>query len=136
MTNTVLAPFKSIVNQFSYVNTEAARIFHGRGHCYEGLNFINVDWFAPVVWLVVYGQPEEQLLDDIKGFLTKFAQEQNEIACVYFQQRGQGKSEQTLLYGTMPEQVFAHEDGAKFELELAHNQNIGYLNLHIGRQAA
>ena len=34
-------------------DSDARRLFHGRGHCYEGLAYINVDWFAPVLLITL-----------------------------------------------------------------------------------
>ena len=30
---------------------DARRLFHGRGQCFPGLGFINVDWYRPVLLL-------------------------------------------------------------------------------------
>ena len=30
---------------------DATRLFHGRGHCYPGLEFVNIDWFKPLAIL-------------------------------------------------------------------------------------
>ncbi|GAA6170505.1 class I SAM-dependent methyltransferase [Colwellia sp. KU-HH00111] len=41
-----------------YINatdfTHCQRLFHGRGHAYENLAHVNVDWFAPVVLITLY----------------------------------------------------------------------------------
>ncbi|MBT8145208.1 MAG: class I SAM-dependent methyltransferase, partial [Gammaproteobacteria bacterium] len=38
---------------------EARRIFHGRGHCFPGLEHLNVDWYPPVLLLAFHDAPEQ-----------------------------------------------------------------------------
>ena len=111
---------------FDFSVKEASRVFHGRGQCYEGLGFINVDWFHPVVWIVVYGEQESQLIEGVKRLFTHIAEQQDHIQAVCFQQRLRGQSKQELWYGSIPDQVYAHELGVNYELELSANQNIGF----------
>ena len=41
---------------------QCQRLFHGRGHFYPELDFVNVDWFSPVVLIVLYRECEESQL--------------------------------------------------------------------------
>lgn len=107
-------------------NDDSCRLFHGRGHCYEGLQFINIDWFTPVIWVVIYGEPDEDLCQGIQQQLVEFAQAQEAVEAVLWQQRQKGKAEQTLLYGQVPENCVATENGQQFLLNLTANQNIGF----------
>ena len=40
----------------------AVRLFHGRGRCYEGLEWINIDWYPPLVLITLYDAAGEPLL--------------------------------------------------------------------------
>lgn len=102
------------------------RLFHGRGHCYEGLHFINIDWFNPVVWVVIYGEQEESVVAEIGQRLANWAEGVDAVKAVMIQQRLRGRAVQNVCYGEMPETVFAQENGMRFQLNLTDNQNIGF----------
>lgn len=121
-----LLALREHLDGFDYNNEEAGRIFHGRGHCYENLDFINVDWFSPVIWAVIYGEVEELILSAIKQAFLERAEANSLIQAVCFQQRIRGRSEQQVCYGKLPEQLIAHELGAKYPVDLSSNQNIGF----------
>jgi 23S rRNA (cytosine1962-C5)-methyltransferase len=122
-------------SSFDDLPGEAARLFHGRGHCYEGLSAVNVDWFEPVVWVVVYGEVEPDFLDGLQRMLIELAQRNERVVCVSLQQRNKGKASQWVIYGDMPATCRAQEGGASFELNFSANQNIGFfLDARPGRQ--
>lgn len=105
---------------------DARRLFHGRGNCYQGLQFINIDWFAPVIWAVVYGELEAELLADVEQCLIAFAKNQPEVEAVCLQQRIKGRAAQKILLGQLPEKPVAKEGENRFYLNFTDNQNIGY----------
>ena len=122
-------------NLFESLPADAARLFHGRGHCYEGLAFLNIDWFDPVVWVVIYGDVEEALYQEICEQLVTDAKAQPRVTCISVQRRVRGKASQEVVYGEMPERCEALEDGARYELSFGLNQNIGFfLDARPGRQ--
>lgn len=114
------------LNQYSVLPEDHRRLFHGRGHMYAQLEFVNIDWFAPVVWVVVYGEQEERVLTALSTLLADWAQTQAQVRCVMMQQRVRGRAQQTLCYGQMPQQCVAKEHQWQFHLNLAENQNIGF----------
>ncbi|KZX57116.1 hypothetical protein A3709_04975 [Halioglobus sp. HI00S01] len=69
---------------------DVARLFHGRGLCYEGLSFLNVDWFEPVVGAVVYGDVDDDLVASIAAALAAFGEHESRVQCVSLQRRGRG----------------------------------------------
>jgi 23S rRNA (cytosine1962-C5)-methyltransferase len=105
---------------------DATRLFHGRGHCYEGLDFINIDWFSPLLWVVLYGDVADDTLQQLNAGLQTFAQAHVAIECVSVQRRVAGKAQQTIIYGELQGDYFAQEDGASYSLNLGDNQNIGF----------
>ena len=50
---------------------DCQRLFHGRGHCYEGLEHVCIDWYSPVVLITLYSEVEESwlttMIDKIKS---------------------------------------------------------------------
>ncbi|NRB42481.1 MAG: class I SAM-dependent methyltransferase, partial [Pseudomonadales bacterium] len=122
-------------NQFNVLPTDASRLFHGRGHCYDDLKFINIDWFEPVIWVVLYGDVDDEFVTALAALLSSMAAEQDKIKAVSIQRRVKGKAQQDVVYGQMPEKCIAVEDGFKMVLNLSENQNIGFfLDARPGRQ--
>jgi 23S rRNA (cytosine1962-C5)-methyltransferase len=80
----------------------ASRLFHGRGHCYEGLEFLNIDWFSPVVWAVLYGDVPEDTVQDIQAVLIALAEKTPAIKAVAMQRRIAGRAQQEVVYGELP----------------------------------
>ena len=38
-------------------NGEARRILHGRGQTFPGLEFVTLDWYPPLMMLILYREP-------------------------------------------------------------------------------
>lgn len=114
------------LNSHSALPSEHLRLFHGRGHCYQGFESVNIDWFKPVIWVVVYGEQSETWLAQLQAELIRYAESQTEVTCVVLQQRIRGRAQQAVIYGQLPEQNFAQEADMYFHLELQQNQNIGF----------
>lgn len=126
---------KQLEESFQRGGDDACRLFHGRGHCYPGLEFINVDWFKPVVWVVIYGEPDAALVAALQQAVCAFARQHAQIEAVAWQQRVRGRAGQQVIYGHLPETCYAEEAGARYYLNLAENQNIGFfLDAEPGRQ--
>lgn len=114
------------LNNHAVLPDEHVRLFHGRGHCYEGFESVNIDWFKPVVWVVVYGEQNETWLKQLQESLIAFAENQAAVRCVVLQQRIRGRAQQAVIYGELPEKNTAQEADMHFHLEFRHNQNIGF----------
>lgn len=123
---TILKPLIEQLEQQPQLPTDHVRLFHGRGHCYPGLEFINVDWFMPVLWVVIYGEQSEAFLQQLYALLHQWAQNNSTVQCVAIQQRLKTGVVQTICYGEMPEACYASEDGMRFHLNFSDNQNIGF----------
>ena len=54
---------------------ESIRLFHGRGQCYKGLEFLAIDLFWPVVHITLYRTPDDafiwSLVNDIANLLIE-----------------------------------------------------------------
>lgn len=100
---------------------QSQRLFHGRGHCFEGLEAINVDFHPGVILITLYSEPVELGFKQLISYLQSVA-----TFCVVVQRRYLLKSPSEILLGVLPEQVYAHTDDMRFELNILANQNIGY----------
>tara|TARA_R110002167_G_scaffold23038_1_gene81971 strand:+ start:5680 stop:6582 length:903 start_codon:yes stop_codon:yes gene_type:complete len=110
-------------------STEALRLFHGRGHCYEGLAHINVDLLGSVLLITLY-QPETL---DALGPLVSTAKNQG-IAAVAVQHRYQQTGPIEWLWGEPRATLVVTEHGLQFELQLGQSQNMGlFLDMANGR---
>ena len=51
---------------------EPRRLFHGRGHMFEGLEHVNIDFFPPVLLLTGY-KPIDELQELIDGTYARLS---------------------------------------------------------------
>lgn len=109
------------------------RLLHGRGRCFEGLEFVNVDFFQPVLVLVFYKEPPENWLAQFVDHLRNKLSEQ--LSCVLVQRRYLVGTPSEIVLGELPEQVFARRGDLLFNLHLNAQQNSGFfLDMESGRQ--
>ncbi|MFK7733181.1 MAG: class I SAM-dependent methyltransferase, partial [Pseudomonadales bacterium] len=105
---------------------DSRRIFHGRGMTYQGLESICVDLFAPVMLVSAFDDsvPELTLKAWAAGMMSRAAVKG--IQCIALLRRYTKPASIGVLEGKMPEYVYASENGAKFELNMSGNQNVGF----------
>jgi 23S rRNA (cytosine1962-C5)-methyltransferase len=119
--------------QFSaHHHVDSYRVFHGRGRCFPGLDFVTVDYFQPVLLVTLFNEPPEQWVEvfarDMASLLIPA------ISVVILQRRYLPGAPSELLYGTLPEKTFAQRGDLRFNLHLAQQQNSGYfLDMEPGR---
>ncbi len=102
---------------------ESARLFHGRGHCCPGYEDLLIDWYAPIVLVTLYRRRTEEWLTRLVELLrTRIPV----LDAVVLQQRYLPQSPGRLLFGRLPETVYAVEKGLKYKLHLNRAQNIGF----------
>jgi 23S rRNA (cytosine1962-C5)-methyltransferase len=112
---------------------DSYRLIHGRGRCFEGLEFVNVDFFQPVLLLVLYKEPPADWLDELVSYLQDKLCEG--FSCVLVQRRDLANAPSKVILGELPEKVFARRGELLFHLHLNRQQNSGYfLDMESGRQ--
>ncbi len=105
-------------------STDARRLFHGRGHCYSGLEFLSVDWFPPFVMLTVFGDGySDAWLTDLSAALHKALPA---IKGLLVQQRKGRATESRVLLGEVPVKHTITEAGLSYQVEFRRNQNVGF----------
>lgn len=107
----------------SAADHEASRLFHGRGHCYPDLDYINVDWFSPVLLITLYQEPPAEQWQD---FIASLKALQLPVECCVVQHRYLRDGPVETLWGELPEQLVATELGLRFKLSIGSKQNIGF----------
>jgi len=112
---------------------DSYRLLHGRGKCFEGLEFVNVDFFQPVLLLVFYKEPPENWLAQIVDYLKDKLSEQ--LSCVLVQRRYLASAPSEVVLGILPEKNYARRGNLLFNLHLNAQQNSGFfLDMESGRQ--
>jgi 23S rRNA (cytosine1962-C5)-methyltransferase len=112
---------------------DSYRIFHGRGRTYPGLEFITVDFFQPVILVTLFAEPPQHWLEELTlGALPLFGK--SDTACLV-QHRYLAGTPSELVWGELPDEVYARRKQLKFLLHLAQQQNAGFfLDMESGRQ--
>ena len=111
--------------------TDCQRLFHGRGHAYENLSHVNVDWLSPVILITLY-----QAVDE--AWLLAQAQALHALTplckSVQVQRRYEKFAPTEALLGEMIDRTVVTEHGLSYHIELGKAQNSGlFLDMANGR---
>ncbi len=111
---------------------QARRLFHGRGRRCPGLEFITVDDFSPLLWVVLFREPDAAWWAQFAPVLQTRAQGLRSVAMV--QRRYLPGAPAELLWGKLPDSLCAREGELRFQLQPGARQNIGYfMDMSPGR---
>ena len=101
---------------------EPRRVFHGRGHMFNGLEHINLDWYPPVLLLTGYDEISDlpQLVDEIQA-LDKIGQ----VRSIIHQQRSSRGAPAQTMWGEELRYTEVIENGVRYEVQPGVNQNAG-----------
>jgi len=104
-------------------SNEFKRVFHGRGNFYNNFEYLTIDFIDGVLFAAFYkpSQDEELIYNVFKNLFNS-----NICSCVVIQKRYQKDQQTNILYGTIPEEIYAYEYGLRYRLNLLSNQNIGF----------
>lgn len=112
---------------------EAVRLFHGRGHCFDGLSHVNIDYFPPAIFITLYQPVTAEWLDELVAGIRRCLPNQSETVLV--QHRDQPGSPVHLLGGELPNPHWVKEAGLQYQVKLTDGQNNGlFLDMANGRQ--
>lgn len=117
--------------QLAQAQGEVRRLFHGRGACFPGYEWLVVDWLPPVAVIRAY-QPETP--ESIQPLLD-WLRQQSQIEAVVWQPRSrQDETELQVLWGDIPEKHAVIESGLKYGVNSLAWQNSGlFLDMRPGR---
>jgi len=112
--------------------TQCQRLFHGRGHAYENLAHVNVDWLTPVVLITLYQEVSQEWLSIQAEWLFSHV---DGCKSVQVQFRCRDKAPTVLLLGEAYESTQVTELGLQYHIEFGKAQNMGlFLDMRNGRQ--
>ena len=103
---------------------DSIRLLHGRGQTLPGFNWLNIDWFAPVI-LITQFQQDHRLERLVDYLLEKFSFLNIHVSCIIKQERFVSGALAEVLYGDLPRRVLASRQGLNFALSFE-QQNVGY----------
>lgn len=111
---------------------QAQRVFHGRGHAYQGLDHITIDWLPPVLLITLFA-PEP--IKEIKELADKFLQLFPLCKSVQLQHRHQLQGPIDVIYGENITQLSIRENDLNFQIQLGKSRNTGlFLDMKNGRE--
>ncbi|MGW8312534.1 MAG: class I SAM-dependent methyltransferase [Desulfuromonadales bacterium] len=112
---------------------ETRRLFHGRGRCFAGYDDLVIDYFPPVIMVILYRPRLQGWLDDLVKILETTLPHPPQA--ILLQERFITNSPSRLLHGTLPVTLNALEDGLLFRLRLGEAQNPGFFpDMAVGRK--
>ena len=101
---------------------EPRRLFHGRGHMFDGLEHINVDWYPPV--LLITGYSDIEAIDELLKLILG-ADKSGQINSVVYQKRSSKGADSECIWGEPIETTVVEEHGVKYEVQPGVRQNAG-----------
>lgn len=99
----------------------ARRLFHGRGHCYEGLTGLTVDRFGSVLLIGCFDDRAARARE-LAAVLEAALPGVTGICLQHRQGRG---TQSTVVAGQVPEEIEVTEEGLSFLVAPLRNQNVG-----------
>ncbi len=113
-------------------SNDAQRLFHGRGHIYDGLSHVCIDWYAPVVFIFFYEEVDQNWLNCL---INRIQFEIPQCESIQVQFRCRQKSPVELFWGKTVKSLVVTEHQLKYQLILSTNQNNGlFLDMSNGRK--
>ncbi len=116
---------KKLIDELASHSKEYRRAFHGRGECYEGFEFLIVDFIDTTLYIAFYSSIDEQLEKELLELFKRLYEKQI-FKAVILQRRYLQQQPNQVLFGMLPTEVVAFENELKYQLNMVSNQNIGF----------
>lgn len=123
----------SLIAQDAFASGDSLRIFHGRGNTYDGLHWLNIDFFRPVILVTLFTEISHDLETRLRALIIEKLPSLG-CDCLVIQRRYLDKAPYDIVAGNLPNQVYAQRNGLRFFLSFQ-QQNIGFfLDIEMARQ--
>jgi 23S rRNA (cytosine1962-C5)-methyltransferase len=110
-------------------NDECVRLFHGRGKTFEGLDFFNVDFYPPAVFISIFKEK------NFSSILKRIRDVVGHNRSVVVQKRFNRLVERDFYGEEIQGPLVCKEGGLKFSVNLLANQNPGlFLDMKLGKE--
>jgi len=132
-----MSPFDHIIGHCHFPSneqafTEAQRLFHGRGHAYQGLNHVTIDWLPPVLLITLFAAESELIIEQL---CQKLLTEIPNCKSIQLQHRYQLHGPIDVIWGDDFSHLTVKENGNKYKIQLGKSRNTGlFLDIKNGRQ--
>ncbi len=114
---------------------ECLRVFHGRGHCFTGLEFLTVDWFPSLVWVCLFSEPDSEWMNSFFSQLRLVAKTTQFNGTIQVQHRYLPSCPVDVIEGGAVDSLEAKEHGLKYKVKFGGQQNTGlFLDMASGRE--
>ena len=111
---------------------QAQRLFHGRGHAYQGLHHVTIDWLSPVALITLFSTEPVSEIEALADYLLAILPD---CKSVQLQHRYQLSGPIDVIHGDTIQQLTIHEDNLQFKISLGKVRNIGlFLDMANGRK--
>lgn len=132
-----MLPFDEIIDHCHFPRnidelTQAQRLFHGRGHAYQGLKHITIDWLSPVILITLFAPESTQIIEKLaREILTKMPQ----CKSIQLQHRYQLHGPIDVIFGEDIHQLTVSENNLNYNIQLGKSRNTGlFLDIKNGRK--
>jgi len=110
---------------------QAQRLFHGRGHAYDGLHHVTIDWLPPVALITLFA-PESNT--DIAALADYLLTQLPSCKSVQVQHRHELSGPIDIVRGETITRLAITENNLQFNLSLGQSRNTGlFLDMQNGR---
>jgi 23S rRNA (cytosine1962-C5)-methyltransferase len=111
---------KSAAAFFASDQSDARRVFHGRGHHFPGLEHVCIDWFRPLILITAHAA-----IDDIEGLTEVLlrADKLKQIRTIVLQNRYERGAPAQVIYGEAAVPIVAKEGNLSFDVHPGTQQN-------------
>jgi len=115
---------------------QAQRLFHGRGHAYEGLNHVTIDWLSPIILITLFAKESLTAIDQLTAELrSKLPQASKVLLQHRYLSHGPIDEVFSDDPSTHMQQLEVLEGDIKFLISLGKARNTGlFLDMKNGRQ--
>jgi len=111
---------------------QAQRLFHGRGHAYEGLEHVTVDWLPPVALITLH---ESESLSEVETLANLLLDLSPVCTSVQLQHRHLQSGPIDVIKGDSVTRFPVLEGDLKYHLSLGRARNTGlFLDMKLGRR--
>jgi len=119
--------------QFPIINeNEAQRLFHGRGHGYEGLHHLTIDWLPPVILITLFSPETPEAIDALADQLLL---KHSKCKSIQLQHRYELRGPIDVIRGEAFTQVTIKENHLSYQIQLGKSRNTGlFLDMNNGRK--
>ncbi len=111
---------------------QAQRLFHGRGHAYDGLHHVTIDWLPPVTLITLFAPETKTGIAALADYLLT---QLPSCKSVQVQHRHELSGPIDIVRGETITQLAITENNLQFNLSLGQSRNTGlFLDMQNGRR--